>query len=668
MAQTLLNAKIAAKIADFTDVSVVIVKNTGSATIYARKFDAGTAEVSEGGFKAEGVVLAPGESVNFPGALDQEVWAYCNSTGYVDASPQVVDYGGAPNRDSGGIRGMYNIGALEPFWTKYRDGFSYSGSTYKNRISIIQVGNSLPGGFSATSAFMDSSFSTQLRLMQDAYNPYNISGGRGAIPLGRTISAYRSGAANAAGGIAGAYTNGLADGSGSAVLITPMSNKQLYIKAGASAQLNRVGFQMNGGLGRISELARLCLSSVELHYIRRALGGESGTICLDISTGSAPGASNGGVVNQDVPTTTNTMFSVNISGASGSTTATWQGLSGSPGSASSALTLSTVTNDASGATALQNHLQSITTTTPSLASQLTVTYSGTAGIFYVQFSGANVRSFDSGAGYAARAAQNLPTFAGQTGSIVVTDITQAASYTLRKRTSALTRTNNHFIQVGSGTLFGVTPGGVYPTYVVCYDGDEVYGITGGNFAQHSGLLTDLTGDSEAMDVIIGSLCSGPIVNRYDNSGALTTETDGMLYGGVVQCAFEVNEANPSGASPATTINDMVAGYATLLARCQAAFTQPVLFLKSYPMPPGSSDAWLRTADRVQDYSAATKAYALANNLPYFDLHEHLLGTDLQTIDSFAALGSMMSEDVIHLSHRGQRYDGQIMKDIYDRVA
>lgn len=668
MAQTLLNAKIAAKIADFSDVSIVVVKNTGSAVIYVRKFDAGTAETSEGGFKAEGVMLAAGEYVNFPGALDQEIWAYCQTGGYVDASPQVIDYGGAPNRDSGGIRGMYNIGALEPFWTNYRDGFVYSGTTYKNRISVIQIGSSLPGGFSATAPFMDSSLSVQAREMQDAYNPYNIAGGRGAVPLGRTIAAYRSGAANSAGGIAGAYTNGLADGSGSAVLITPMSNKQLYIKAGASAQLNRAGFQMNGSLGRISELARLCLTSVEIHYLRRALGGESGTICLDVSTGSAPGASNGGVVNQDIPTTTNTMFSVNIAGASGSTTATWQGLTGSPGSAGSALTLSSVTNDASGATALQNHLQSITTTTPSLASQLTVTYSGTAGLFFVQFSGANVRSFDSGAGYAGRAAQNLPTFAGHSGSIVVTDITQAASYTLRKRTSALTRTNNHFIQVGSGTLFGVTPGGVYPTYAVCYDGDETYGITFANFSQHSGLITDLTSDTEAMDVLIGSLCSGPIVNRYDNSGALTTETDGMLYGGVVQAAWETNEANPSGASPAVTINNMVAAYATLQARCAATFTQPVLFLKSYIMPPGSSDAWLRSVDRVQDYPAATKAYALANGLPYFDLHEHWLGTDLQTTDSFAALGSLMDGDQIHLGHRGQRADGQVMKLIYDRVA
>lgn len=664
MAKTQLPPNLAVKIGDFADVSIITVSHVGGGTIYVRKFNRGEAELSEGGFRAFGTALDSGESVNYPGSNDQELYAFSTSNSFVDVVTAEVVTGGAPNRDSGGIRGMYNIGALNEFWGKYRDGFNYSGSTYKNRIGISNLGNSIAGGFSSMSPAMDSGFSIFMRMMQDAYNPYNVPGGKGAVLLSRLISSYRGAAANSPGGIAGAYSNGLADGSGSAVLISPMSGKHLYIKAGASAQLNRAGFQMNGSLGRASELGRLCLSTVELHYLRKALGGESGTICLDISTGSAPGASSGGVVNQDIPTTTNTMCSINISGASGSTTATWQGLTGSPGSAPSPVALSSITNDASGATALQTHLQSITSTTPSLASQLTVTYSGTAGIFFVQFSGANVRSFDSGAGYAARAAQNLFAFAGHTGSIQVTDITQAASYTLRKRTSALTRTNNHFIQVGSGTLFGVTPGGVYPTYVVCFDGDEVFGILGAQFAIHSGLVTDVSNDSEAMNVLIGSLCSGPIVNRYDNAGTLTTETDGFLYCGVQHLAYETNEAAPSQSTPAVTISDMLAGYDAIRTYLASTFTAPVCFPHSFVMPPGSTDAWLRTSDRVQDYPAAVKEWALGLGLPYFDVHEHFLGTDLQTPLSFAAIGANGADDETHLSHVGQRNYGQAMFDIY----
>lgn len=226
----------------------------------------------------------------------------------------------------------------------------------------------------------------------------------------------------------------------------------------------------------------------------------------------------------------------------------------------------------------------------------------------------------------------------------------AKSFTRRQSSTALTRTADHYIQVGCGSTFG-GGGSAFCTNIITYDGDYTngYGIRVHNLGSHAKTLSAWVNDSDAVAGTIGQYCL--------NTG------HGARYAKSVCLVTGNNEAAPSTVSPNRTVAQLEADQTTLLAACAAQPTTPILKIISEVMAAGTTDGWVRGSNNPADYPAMQKEFALANNLFYIDLHEYVLGTDRQTINSFAdfcAMGWGMESDLIHPGTMGHALIAELL--------
>lgn len=240
--------------------------------------------------------LQPGETFEdvFNGGV--AAWACTTNTAAVNASKVYVEIGSPimPGSDASlrtsvlrphpTLKGVYNIGALDRYlWALTRAGQTYNG-TGQGGVDIVLLGDSNTFGYNTTTRTQDSFAHLYKLRMQQRYNPSGVQGGFGLVQVGWI--------GTSANQHIGFYSAG-----SPATLSGGLSSVICQLPASASIRDNRIGIQCDGGAANAAR-ARLNVTSVDMHYVRASTA--TSALQFDISTGSAPGASSGGVHAQSI--------------------------------------------------------------------------------------------------------------------------------------------------------------------------------------------------------------------------------------------------------------------------------------------------------------------------------------------------------------------------------
>lgn len=181
-----------------------------------------------------------------------------------------------------GMPGIYNVGAMQRFQDRLMNSAKEYGGTGLGGVDIVNLGDSNTFGYVATQRMMDCWVHMMKLDLQQRWNPTGVQGGFGYANIGWCMTA-----ANQHPGFSktGTFVSGDEVSGGTASVIARLS-------ASGSLRGNRIALRCNGS-DTNAVRNRLNITGADLHYYRNS--GQGTSLCYDISTGSAPGASSGGV-------------------------------------------------------------------------------------------------------------------------------------------------------------------------------------------------------------------------------------------------------------------------------------------------------------------------------------------------------------------------------------